>query len=127
MPVVAIITQGVEEAMGDTCTLNNVHSLPDAVLAYIRGKNPNYKLKYSKMAEERYFANTCPKCGVLSGDFFLHGAPDAPFFPLTEESAAKVTLERIPVDEPLDIDCAYGAGGAMLLMEHAQMNFSSSK
>jgi len=51
------------------------------VLGYIQRRVPTFKLKYSKTAGSKYYANTCPGCGVISGDFYLHSEPGAPFFP----------------------------------------------
>jgi hypothetical protein len=32
------------------------------------------------MAGHKYWANTCPICGMIQGAFFLHNEPDGPFF-----------------------------------------------
>jgi hypothetical protein len=38
------------------------------------------QFKYSKMANEKYWANTCPYCNSIQGNFFLYNEPDGPFF-----------------------------------------------
>jgi len=41
------------------------------------------KHRFSKEARDKYWTNTCPGCGVLQGDFYLHG-PGGPFGPTYE-------------------------------------------
>jgi ssDNA-binding Zn-finger/Zn-ribbon topoisomerase 1 len=41
------------------------------------------QLKYSKTAGGKYWANTCPYCKSIQGDFFLYSEPDGPFFGFT--------------------------------------------
>jgi hypothetical protein len=36
--------------------------------------------RFSRMAGGQYWANTCPYCKSIQGDFFLHSEPDGPFF-----------------------------------------------
>jgi hypothetical protein len=38
------------------------------------------QLRYSRTAGHKYWANTCPYCDSIQGDFFLHSEPDSPFF-----------------------------------------------
>jgi predicted RNA-binding Zn-ribbon protein involved in translation (DUF1610 family) len=38
------------------------------------------KYRYSKMAGTKYWANTCPHCDSIQGDFFLYSEPDSPLF-----------------------------------------------
>ncbi len=74
------------------------------------------KLKNSKMAGKRYFANTCPKCGVLYGDFFLHAEPGAPFFPSDEQEAKSLYMKEIPLAKPVEIRAGLNLGlGEMIL------------
>jgi thiol-disulfide isomerase/thioredoxin len=46
------------------------------------GKNKPKTIKYieSRTIESSYWANSCPYCDALQGDFFLHNEPDSPFF-----------------------------------------------
>jgi hypothetical protein len=111
MPVVTILAPKVEGAAGEICILSEITELPDAVLAYIQGRVPTFKLKFSKTIEQKYFASTCPKCGVLSGDFHLHSEPGAPFFPIDKREAASLYMTQIPVAgriyarASIDTDC----------------------
>ena len=36
--------------------------------------------RFSKMAGHKYWANTCPKCRMIQGTFYLHSEPGGPFF-----------------------------------------------
>ena len=62
---------------------------------------PTFKFKYSKTIGSKYFANTCPICGVISGDFFLHSEPGVPFFPTDEEEASLLYQAEIPLEGPI--------------------------
>ncbi|NNG66404.1 competence protein CoiA family protein [Caldanaerobacter subterraneus] len=35
--------------------------------------------RYSKTAKQKYWANVCPYCGAIQGDWFLYDEPDNPF------------------------------------------------
>jgi len=112
MPVIAILAPKVEGNAGEICILSEITELPDAVLAYIQGRVPTFKLKFSKTVGQKYFASTCPKCGVLSGDFHLHSEPGAPFFPTDKREAASLYMTQIPVlgrihaRASIDMDCS---------------------
>ena len=96
MPVIALVAPNVPEAEGEVCILSQVEELPEVVLRFVRNHFPSFRLKYSKTLGSRYYANTCPKCGVISGDFHLHSEPGAPFFPTTKREGSRLTLEAVP-------------------------------
>ncbi len=120
MPAVAIIAPDVPEAEGEICTLSDIRSLPGPMRTFIQKRFPTFRLKYSKTTQSEYYASTCPNCGVLSGDFYLHGEPGAPFFPTTEEEAARLTVEEIPVAGPMDVEAGLGMGAAHLILKNAK-------
>ena len=120
MAAVAIIAPNVPDAEGQVCTLSDIRSLPGAVRGFIQRRFPTFRLKYSRTAQCEYYANTCPKCGVLSGDFYLHSEPGGPFFPTTENEASQLTIENIPLDGPVEIEAAFGAGTADLILKHGE-------
>lgn len=72
------------------------------------------------MGGTRYFANTCPKCRVISGHFFLHAEPDAPFFPTSEEEASSLYMKEIPMSGSVEVDASPGVGIGELIMENAK-------
>lgn len=45
------------------------------------------KESYTKISDETYWANTCPHCSSVQGDFFISNEPDSPFFGLDSEIA----------------------------------------
>lgn len=97
MPVMAIIAPNVSDTEKAVCILSKIQELPRSVLDFIQERFPTFKKKYSKTMGYKYYANTCPKCGVLSGDFHLHSEPGAPFFPTTDEEASELTIESVPI------------------------------
>ncbi|MGH8059335.1 MAG: hypothetical protein ACREOH_19215 [Candidatus Entotheonellia bacterium] len=120
MPAIALVAPNVPEADGEICILSEVEELPEAVLQFVRNRFPSFKLKYSKTLRSRYYANTCPKCGVISGDFYLHSEPGAPFFPTTEEEAKELTLEAVPLTGSITVRAGIGMGAGELILEHAR-------
>jgi hypothetical protein len=110
----------VVQTNDDLVVLSNFVQMPSEVLAFMQSQNGRFGVRYSKMAEESYFANTC-ECGALFGDFYLHSEPGGAFFPESPEEAAKITLSPIPLSPPLKFDCSchYGSVGE-LIREHAR-------
>jgi len=120
MPAVALVAPNVPETEGTVCILSDIRQLPQSVLTFIHNRFPTFKLKYSKMARSEYYANTCPKCGVLSGDFYLHAEPGAPFFPTDAEEAAELTIEQIPISQSIEVQAGHGMGVGKLILECAK-------
>lgn len=73
----------------------NLQDISKKLLNYIQ-KNYNYKLMYSRMLGEKYYANCCEHCNSLQGDHFLFDELDSPFNILSKEMASK--LEFIKFD-----------------------------
>ncbi len=82
MSAVTILAPYVKDTEKQVCILTEIENMPNEVVQYIQSRVPTYKLKYSKTLGQKYFANTCPKCGILSGDFYLHSEHGAPFSPV---------------------------------------------
>lgn len=60
-----------------------VFSWPDLENERQAPKEPRPKTiqyRFSKMAGSKYWANTCPYCKSIQGDFFLYSEPDSPLF-----------------------------------------------
>jgi hypothetical protein len=75
MSVVTLLARHVMDTEDQVCILSNIQNLPNEVLYYIQKRVPTFKLKSSRMAGIKYYANTCPKCRVIFGDFFLQEEP----------------------------------------------------
>ena len=78
MPAITLVAPNVPEADGKICILSQVEELPEVVLKFVRNRFPSFRLKYSKTVGSRYYASTCPKFGVISGDFH-HIGPQSLF------------------------------------------------
>jgi hypothetical protein len=120
MPAIAILAPHVEDTEDQVCILTEIESMPDEMMQYIQGRVPTYKLTYSKTVAQRYFANTCPKCGMLSGDFYLHSEPGAPFFPIDKEEAKQLYMTKIPIDYSVNIQASIHVGTGELILENAK-------
>lgn len=120
MPVVALLAPAVEGAEQEVCVLSDIVALPEDVLGYIQKRVPTFQFRYSKTVQGKYYANTCPRCGMLSGDFFLHSEPGAPFFPTSEEEAGLLYLTEIPIQGPVRILSGFHVGTGELILNHAK-------
>jgi hypothetical protein len=120
MPAVALVAPKVEEMDDEVCILSDIDKLPDEVLEYLKKRVPTFKLTYSKTVGGKYYANTCPHCGMLSGDFYLHSEPGAPFFPMDEEEAGLLYLTEVPIKSPVFIQAGYHMGTGDLIINHAR-------
>ena len=127
MPVVALLAPNVDGAEGEPCVLSNIIDLPKPVLSYIQQHFPTFQLKYSKTIGRRYFANTCPKCGVISGDFYFHDEPGAPFFPTEDKEAQCLEIETIPVSGPVTVVAASGFGTGDLILRNAKRHSGTGR
>jgi len=120
MPVVAILAPNVEDTDNQICILSDIVGLPEEILSYIQKRVPTFKLKYSKTIGSKYYANTCPRCGILSGDFFLHSEPGAPFFPTDESEASLLYQTEIPINNPVLVHAGLHMGAGELIQKHAK-------
>jgi len=120
MPAVALVAPNVSDADGEPCMLSEVRELPEPVLSFIQARFPSFRRKYSKTVGGEYFANTCRRCGVLYGDFYLHDEPGTPFFPTSEEEACSVRLEEVPLAGPISIRASLGTGTAEMILRGAR-------
>ncbi|CAG9183829.1 hypothetical protein [Cupriavidus pampae] len=60
---------------------------------------PGYHVDYSNTAGGHFAMNHCKHCEAKIGEFYLHKEPGGPFFPMSPEDAARITLR--PVRAPL--------------------------
>ena len=120
MPVIALLAPKVDDTEDQVCILSNIDFIPEEVLSFIQNKVPAFILKYSKTIGKKYFANTCPKCRIIYGDFFLHDEPGAPFFPSDEEEAKSLYLKEIPLSKSIEIRASLGIGVGEVILSNAK-------
>ena len=126
MSVVGILCENLESPDVGPYILSNTSELPHELTAFIQRRCPTYRLKYSKTVGGKYYANNCPKCGVISGDFYLHSEPGAPFFPTERDEAELLTTENIPTDRPYFARSGCGYGTSELILEYAKRSAPTS-
>ena len=120
MPVVALLAPEVDGTEHEACVLSDIVSLPKDILSYMQKRVPSFQLRYSKTVRGKYYANTCPSCGMMSGDFFLHSEPGAPFFPTCEDEAGRLYLTEIPIQAPVRVQAGCHMGSGELILNHAK-------
>ena len=121
MKVVGILCDNVQDPQMGSFFLISLATLPTHVVEFVQRRCPAFRLTFSKTAGEKYYANNCPECGVISGDFYLHNEPGAPFFPIEEAAAKSLTIEQIPLSAPVTIDAGFSGGNCCeLILQHAQ-------
>lgn len=122
MTVVCILAEkyDVKEDEKSFGILFDITKLPPEILRFTQRKVPTFKRVFSKTTESHYFGNTCPQCGVLSGDFFLHCEVGAPFFPTEEREAKTLYQTTIPLNGPVTVEAGMGFGSGELILKHAR-------
>jgi hypothetical protein len=120
MPAISLVAPDIPEGFDEVYVLSDIENLPREVLAFIHRFFPHFVLRYSKTTRSKYFANTCPSCHMLSGDFHLHCEPGATFCPETPKDAKRLWLKEIPLSGPVDVEASPGAGAGELIIENAR-------
>ena len=120
MPVVSLLAPQVDDTERAICLLSSIEELPHEVISYIQKRVPTFKFRFSKMSGSGYYANTCPKCRVIYGDFFLHVEPGAPFFPTDDKEAKFLYLTEIPLSKVIEIDASLSMGVGDLIFSNAK-------
>ena len=120
MTVIGLLAPDVKGVHPEVAMLSNIEDIPKEVLSLIQKRVPTFMLKYSKTIREKYYANTCPKCKVIYGDFFLHGEPDSPLFPTSEDEARTLYVTEIPLSKPTAMRAHCGVGIGDLILKYAK-------
>ncbi|MDP2210298.1 MAG: hypothetical protein Q8J63_01005 [Candidatus Aquicultor sp.] len=129
MPAIALMSPSVvkivDEVEGEVeikvGMLSQITFLPENVLSYIQERFPSFQMRYSKTTDSSYYANTCPNCDMINGDFFLHCEPDSPFCPMDQEEAEALTIQEIPLENSIAVGASYGGSGPEdLILAHAR-------
>lgn len=50
--------------------------------------------RYSNTVGNKYWVNTCPRCGSIQGDWHLFSEPDGPFFGVRCEENSQEAYKR---------------------------------
>lgn len=116
----AVLAPHIDDTEGQVCILTDIGSMPAEIMNYIQNRVPTYKLKFSKTVGHKYFANTRPKCGMLSGNFYLHSEPGAPFFPTDEKEAKLLYMTKIPINGPVNIEASLHVGTGELISKNVK-------
>ena len=72
-----------------------VDHLPDAVRDRLKQISPSFRMAYSAVTLNSYWANHCEHCGTLLDDHELHCEPEGAFMPSSESAAAAIQLSSI--------------------------------
>lgn len=120
MSAVAFLAPHVDGTENQVCLLSNIEELPEDILTYIQKRVPTFKKEFSKTVKQAYYVNTCPRCGMLSGDFFLHSEPGAPFFPINNEEAKSLYITEIPLLSSIIVMASFSIGVGDLILDNAK-------
>ncbi len=119
MTVIALLAPKAEDVEDQVCLLSGITEIPKGVLSFIQERVPTFQFRYSKTVGGKYYANTCSKCKVIYGDFFLNDEPGAPFFPEDAEDAKTLYLREIPLSSSVRIAASVGIGVGEMIIENA--------
>lgn len=120
MTVIGLLAPNVKDVHPEVAMLSNIEYIPKDLLSLIQKRVPTFVLKYSKTLDDKYYANTCPKCKVIYGDFFLHGEPDSPLFPISEDDAKALYITEMPITKPIEMKADLGFGTGDLILKYAK-------
>jgi hypothetical protein len=81
-----------------------VNYLPEGVRDQLKQISPCYRVGYSAVTLNSYWANHCEHCGTLLDDHELHCEPEGAFVPASEPAAAAIQISQIP--EPFEAAAA---------------------
>jgi hypothetical protein len=90
------------------------HTIDDTVLTYLKEHYPFYEYRYSKTAEDTFWANTCKYCGILQSTFEQHEEPGGAFCPLPldyEPNPIKVKFHHFDLAHDYHIEASHGGMG----------------
>lgn len=72
-----------------------VEDLSEAVISQMQAFSQNYHRNLQGQPEGSCWENHCEHCKIQQGDWEIHHEPDGAFFPLSKETASKITLHCI--------------------------------
>jgi hypothetical protein len=72
-----------------------VEYLPDGVRDQLKQISPSFRMAYSAVTLNSYWANHCEHCGTLLDDHDLHCEPEGAFMPVSESAATAIQLSSV--------------------------------
>lgn len=96
-----------EERSADWAFVEYITRLPPDAIGFIQSVQPAYRQGFSKTTDSRYYANHCPSCRALQGDFHLYSEPDGAFWLVSAMDAARMQARRFPGDFLADADISF--------------------
>jgi hypothetical protein len=72
-----------------------VDYLPDGVRDQLKQISPSFRMAYSAVTLNSYWANHCEHCGTLLDDHDLHCEPEGAFMPVSESAATAIQLSSV--------------------------------
>jgi hypothetical protein len=72
-----------------------VDYLPESVRDHLKPVSPSFRMAYSAVTLNSYWANHCEHCGTLLDDHELHCEPEGAFMPSSESAATAIQLSTI--------------------------------
>jgi hypothetical protein len=81
-----------------------VDYLPDTVRDQLKQISPSFRMAYSTVTLNSYWANHCEHCGSVLDDHELHCEPEGAFMPSSESAAAAIQISQI--QEPFEAAAA---------------------
>jgi hypothetical protein len=88
------IPDGWQRAKADAF-LFYVDYLPDGVRDRLKQISPSFRMAYSVVTLNSYWANHCEHCGALLDDHELHCEPEGAFMPSSESAATAIQLSSV--------------------------------
>ncbi|HAL05857.1 MAG TPA: hypothetical protein DCP26_00660 [Brevundimonas sp.] len=110
-----VIDDGPErgrETLKDWAFIEYATRLSQDVARFAQQVQSAYREGYSRTTNSRYWANHCPACQALQGDFHLYSEPDGAFWLADRDDAARMRAQRLPCNFAADGQIAMGSGPA---------------
>lgn len=104
----------------EVCSISNVTELSEEIAAFAEAHSPDFFKSHSKTADFSYYANHCPHCKIITGDFHLHSEPGGAFFPNDEEEASNISLQEVPCQPTFLIEGGIHYGMGEIILKNAQ-------
>lgn len=92
-----------------------ITDLSAAVVDMLKREAPSYRRAFSKTTETTYWANHCPKCGALRGDFYLFEEFDGAFSPISVEHVLRMKATRLTTPFEANGQSSFGIDNAHLM------------